>query len=197
MQLRETQIFLSGLGDIEDHHVHVHHVHHVHDHHIHDHHVYEWERLCCLGGKKKMELEKKEPCGNLRTYQSHAKDFKRKELRRLQEESASPMLKKVESQETEVKVNLEDMKKEEGCFSKGASAGGSSIFTPRSSPSDVATPTFDSSPLPTMPPSPPSFVWLPTPPYTTFYSPRPWDLMPGHQWLICGACHSWGNVIMS
>ena len=128
---------------------------------------------------------------------SDAKNFKRKELRRLQEESASPMLKKVESQETEVKVNLEDMKKEEGCFSKGASAGGSSIFTPRSSPSDVATPTFDSSPLPTMPPSPPSFVWLPTPPYTTFYSPRPWDLMPGHQWLICGACHSWGNVIMS
>ena len=62
MQLRETQIFLSGLGDIEDHHVHVHHVHfyHVHDHHVHDHHVYEWERLCCLGGKKKMELEKKE-----------------------------------------------------------------------------------------------------------------------------------------
>ena len=44
----------------------------------------------------------------------HAKNFKRKELRRLQEESASPMLKKVESQETEVKVNLEDMKKEEG-----------------------------------------------------------------------------------
>ena len=100
-------------------------------------------------------------------------------------------------QEREVKVNLEDMKKEEGCFSKGASAGGSSIFTPRSSPSDVAAPTFDSSPLPTMSPSPPSFVWLPTPPYTTFYSPRPWDLMPGHQWLICGACHSWGNVIMS
>ena len=128
---------------------------------------------------------------------SDAKNFKRKELRRFQEESASPMLKKVESQETEVKVNLEDMKKEEGCFSKGASAGGSSIFTPRSSPSDVATPTFDSSPLPTVPPSPPSFVWLPTPPYTTFYSPRPWDLMPGHQWLICGACHSWGNVIMS
>ena len=51
MQLSETQIFLSGLGDIKDHHVHVHHVHHVH----------EWERLCCLGGgKKKMELEKKE-----------------------------------------------------------------------------------------------------------------------------------------
>ena len=128
---------------------------------------------------------------------SDAKNFKRKELRRFQEESASPMLKKVESQEREVKVNLEDMKEEEGCFRKGASAGGSTIFTPRSSPSDVAAPTFDSSPLPTMPPSPPSFVWLPAPPYTTFYSPRPWDLMPGHQWLICGACHSWGNAIIS
>ena len=65
MQLRETQIFLSGLGDIEDHHVHVHHVHHVHDHHIHDHHVYEWERLCCLGGEEKEGTgeEGMLPCG--------------------------------------------------------------------------------------------------------------------------------------
>ena len=128
---------------------------------------------------------------------SDAKNFKRKELRRFQEESASPMLKKVESQETEVKVNLEDMKEEEGCFRKGASAGDSTIFTPRSSPSDVAALTFDSSPLPSMSNSPPSFAWLPTPPYTTFYSFRPWDLMPEHQWLICGACHSWDKVIMS
>ena len=78
---------------------------------------------------------------NFELNRHDAKNFKRKELRRLQEESASPMLKKVESQEREVKVNLEDMKKEEGCFRKGASAGGSSIFTPRSSLSDVAAPT--------------------------------------------------------
>ena len=130
---------------------------------------------------------------------SDAKNFKRKELRRLQEESASPMLKKVESQETEVKVNLEDMKKEEGCFSKGASAGGSTTFTPRSSQPDVAAPTPDSIPLPTMslPPyfSPPSSVWLP--PSTSFFSSPPYVLMPGHQWVICGACHSWGSVIMT
>ena len=62
---------------------------------------------------------------NFELNRHDAKNFKWKELRRLQEESASPMLKKVESQEREVKVNLEDMKEEEGCFRKGASAGGS------------------------------------------------------------------------
>ena len=132
---------------------------------------------------------------------------KRKELRRLQEESASPMLsrkgiKVVEEEENEVKDGLVDLKEEkEGCFSMGASAGGSTTFTPRSSQPEVAHPTLDSSQLPTMSPSPhlspPSYVWLPMHPSTSFYSSPPCGLMPGHQWLICGACHSWGSVIMT
>ena len=132
---------------------------------------------------------------------------KRKELRRLQEESASPMLsrkgiKVVEEEENEVKDGLVDLKEEkEGCFSMGASAGGSTTFTPRSSQPEVAHPTFDSFQLPTMSPSPhlspPSYVWLPMHPSTSFYSSPPCGLMPGHQWLICGACHSWGSVIMT
>ena len=132
---------------------------------------------------------------------------KRKELRRLQEESASPMLsrkgiKVVEEEENEVKEGLVDLKEEkEGCFSMGASAGGSTTFTPRSSQPEVAHPTLDSFQLPTMSPSPhlspPSYIWLPMHPSTSFYSSPPCGLMPGHQWLICGACHSWGSVIMT
>ena len=147
------------------------------------------------------------PLSRVLTLQEADTGFsKRKELRRLQEESASPILsrkstKGVEVEENEVKDGLVDLKKEEEeCFSKGASAGGSTTFTPRSSQPDVAAPTPDSIPLPTMslPPyfSPPSSsVWLP--PSTSFYSSPPFVLMPGHQWVICGACHSWGSVIMT
>ena len=49
MQLCETQIVLSDLGDIGDHHV------HVQD--VHVRHVHEWEGLRGLGG---MELKKTE-----------------------------------------------------------------------------------------------------------------------------------------
>ena len=127
---------------------------------------------------------------------------------REQEESASPMLKRrsvkvVEAEEKEVKVNSVDKKKEEdGRPSLGASTGDSPIFTPRSFHSDVAFPTLNPFPqMPAMPSfyhlSPPSYLWLPTPPFTTFHSSPPSDLMPGHQWLICGACNSWGSVFMS
>ena len=109
-------------------------------------------------------------------------------------------VKAVKAEEKEVRVDLKDMKKEkEGCLSMGASAGSPTIFTPRSFQPDVAVPT--SFPLPTMSTSPPhspySYVWIPTPPFTPFYSSPPCGLMPEHQWLICGACHSWGNIIMS
>ena len=129
---------------------------------------------------------------------------KRKELKRLQEESAFPKLSRkscmVVQEENEVKVDLK--KEEEECFSQGASAGGSTTFTPRSSQTDVAAPTLDSFPLTaTLSPhlSPPSYdyVWLPLPPSTYFYPSPPCALMPGHQWVICGACHSWGNIMMS
>ena len=135
--------------------------------------------------------------------------FSKREELRVQEESASPMLKrrsgnemeadKKEAEEKEAKVNLEDVKKEEeGCSSLGASSGDSQIFTPRSFHPDVTIPNLNPFPqLPTVPPSfhhpPPSYIWLPHP-VTTFFSSPPSGLMPGHQWLICGACNSWGSV---
>ena len=77
----------------------------------------------------------------------------------------------VKAEEREARVDMEDMKKEkEGCLSMGASAGGPTIFTPRSFQPDVAVPTLNSFPLPTMSPSPspphspPSYVWIPSPP---------------------------------
>ena len=135
--------------------------------------------------------------------------FSKREELRVQEESASPMLKrrsgnemeadKKEAEEKEAKVNMEDVKKEEeGCSSLGASSGDSQIFTPRSFHPDVTNPTLNPFPqLPTAPHSfhhsPPSYIWLPHP-VTTFFSSPPSGLMPGHQWLICGACNSWGSV---
>ena len=138
--------------------------------------------------------------------ESETRYSERKEHRRMQEESASPMLsrksnKEVEAKGKEVKVDMEEMKKEgEGYFSTGASAGGSTIFTPRSSQSDSAVPTLDSFPLPTTTTfhlSPPSYIWLPVQPFTALYNAPPCGLMPGQQWVICGACNSWGNVVVS
>ena len=132
----------------------------------------------------------------LSLVESETRYSKRNEQRRMQEESASPVLSrktvtKAEGEEKEEKVDLVDKKKEEErCFSVGASAGGSTIFTPRSSQTGGAVPTPDSFPLPTMTPShlpPPSYVWIPVQHFTAFYTPPPCGLMPGQQW-ICGAC---------
>ena len=129
--------------------------------------------------------------------ESETRSSKRKE----QEESLLTS-RNAKAEEKEVMVDLANVKLEgEGCFSMGASAGGSTIFTPRSSLPDGAVPTPDSFPLPTMTPSPhlspPPYVWLPMQPYTTFFTPPPCGLMPGSQWMICGTCHSWGSVIVS
>ena len=149
------------------------------------------------------------PLPRLLTFkEADARYSKREELMREQEESASPTLKRksvkvVEAEGKEAKVNLKDMnEKEDRCPSLGASTGDSPIFTPRSFHSDVASPTLNYFPqLPAMSPfyhlSPPPYLWLHTPPFTTFHSSPPSDLMPGHQWLICGTCHSWGSVFMS
>ena len=132
------------------------------------------------------------PLSRLLTFkETDARYSKREELMREQEESASPMLKRrsvkvVEAEEKGAKVNSVDMKKEEGRPSLGVSTGDSPIFTPRSFHSDVAFPTLNPFPqMPAMPSfyhlSPPSYLWLPTPPFTTFHSSPPSDLMPGHQ----------------
>ena len=114
----------------------------------------------------------------------------------MQEESASPMLKrrsvKAKLEEKEVKVTSVDKEK---CFNMGASTGDSFIFTPRSSQPEVALPNLNTSPqLQLVPPFPclssPSYIWVPVPAqtFTSFHQPSQSDLMPGHQWMICGAC---------
>ena len=47
--------------------------------------------------------------------------------------------------------------------------------------------------------SSPSYIWVqvPVPAFTSFYQSSQSDLMPGHQWMICGTCHSWGSVMMA
>ena len=136
-----------------------------------------------------------------------ARCSKREEFVRVQEESASPQLQRksmkvVEVEEKEAKVNSVDLRKEEErCPSLGASTGDTPIFTPRSFHPDVAVPTpnhFQQLPaVPSSDPSSTSFLWFPTPSFTTFYSSPPYGLMPGPQWMICGTCQSWGCVSVS
>ena len=140
--------------------------------------------------------------------EADARYSKREESKRMQEESASPMLKrrsfKAKVEEKEVKVTSVDKEKEEEkCFNMGASTGDSFIFTPRSSQPEVALPNLNTSPqlqlVPTFPCfSSPSYIWVPVPAptFTSFHQPPQSDLMPGHQWMICGACHSWGTVVV-
>ena len=136
-----------------------------------------------------------------------ARCSKREEFVRVQEESASPKLQRksvkvVEVEEKEAKVNSVDLRKEEErCPSLGASTGDTPIFTPRSFHPDVAVPTpnhFQQLPaVPSSDLSSTSFLWFPTPSFTTFYSSPPYGLMPGPQWMICGTCQSWGCVAVS
>ena len=124
----------------------------------------------------------------------------------MQEESASLLLRRRKA--TLVKADKEEMnadsldseKEEEGNISVGTSTGDSPIFTPRSSQADHAS----STPIPPMqaevsflPSSTTSFVWVPCTPLTTFRTPSPCGPMPGHQWVRCGNCLSWGTVVMS
>ena len=111
----------------------------------------------------------------------------RAKAKRLEEAATSALL---EGPEVKVKQeNLCEGGREEGvrCSSAGASTGGSTIFTPRSSQSDVSPPS--SPPFPqVLPFFPPCFP----PPY---YNPPQCGQMPWLQWVICGACQSWGTVL--
>ena len=106
----------------------------------------------------------------------------------LEEESTSNVLKVPEVKVKQEKL-YEGEVKEEGvkCSSAGTSTGGSTVFTPRSSQSDVFPPSSHPFPqvLPFFPPCLP-------PPY---YNPPQCSQMPWFQWVICGACQSWGNVL--
>ena len=139
--------------------------------------------------------------------EADARYSKREELKREQEESASPMLerRRVKEEENEVKVaSVDKEKEEERCFNMGASTGDSLIFTPRSSQPEVTLPNPNTSPpLQPVPPFPclssPTYIWVPVPApaFTSFYQFSQSDLMPGHRWMICGTCHSWGSVMMA
>ena len=120
----------------------------------------------------------------------------REKVRRLEEQSASPVLKgrgsEVKEEKEEKKKMLEGEVKEEGvkCSSFGASTGESTLFTPRSFQSDVFPPS--SHPFPhVLPFFPPCFP----PPHMPCYNPPQCSQMPWLQWVICGACQSWGTVL--
>ena len=95
------------------------------------------------------------------------------ELKRIQEESASPFLRegvvgvKANNNKEKISDHLHLDKEKEGHTSVGTSTGDQPHFTPRTSQA------------------------------STFCTPSPNGPMPGQHWLICGSCHSWGTVIMS
>ena len=131
-------------------------------------------------------------------------------------ESVSSRPLKREVEEEEVKVKVEEVKEEVKHFSAGASTGGQTLSTPRSSQAEEAKPTPQTFPqCPGTPPfpnltspfcthnaSPITYISHPqhfTPPYTLpFFIPPPCgSLMPGSQWVLCGGCHAWGTIVIS
>ena len=139
--------------------------------------------------------------------EADARLSKREELKRIQEESASLMLKrkgafkmKADNNEEKNRDLLDTENEEEGHISVGTSTGDQPHFTPRSFQADPVTSTpFQPTqtgtsffPFPT-----PSYTWAPSMPLTSFCTPSPSGQMPGQQWVICSSCHTWGTVIMS
>ena len=128
------------------------------------------------------------------------------ELKRIQEESASPFLRegvvgvKANNNKEKISDHLHLDKEKEGHTSVGTSTGDQPHFPTRSSQADPVTSTpFQPTqtgtsffPFPT-----PWYTWTTSMPLTTFCTPSPNDPMPGQHWVICGSCHSWGTVIMS
>ena len=127
--------------------------------------------------------------------EADARHTEREESLWMQEESASPLLRRrkasvLKADKEEVNADSLDLKKEEeGNISVGTSTGDSPIFTQRSSQTDHAS----STPIPPMqaeasflPLSTTFFMWVPCTPLTTFCTPLPCGPMPGHQWVMCG-----------
>ena len=112
----------------------------------------------------------------------------RGKARRLEEE-----VKVKEEEEEEVIVQKKEEKKEGfQCNSEESSTGGSTIFTPRSFQSDVFPPSSQPFPQVLGVPFPSSFS---TPPCAPYFSPPQCGQTPWPQWVICGACQSWGTVL--
>ena len=137
----------------------------------------------------------------------------------LQNVKEEPMLIKQEVEEKELEVKVEEEKEKVMPCSAGASTGGQTLSTPRSNQPEEVKPTPQPFPqCSSTPPFPhlssPFFTHNTTPityishpqhsaqlssPYTTpFFIPPPCGgLMPGPQWVLCGACHAWGTIMVS
>ena len=125
--------------------------------------------------------------------------------------------KEVEEKEHEVKVK-EEKEKVMPC-SAGASTGGQTLSTPRSNQPEEVKPTPEPAlQCPNTPPfpnlsspfythtntSPITYISHPqhfpqfSSPYTPFFIPPTCGgLMPGPQWVLCGACQAWGTIMVS
>ena len=139
----------------------------------------------------------------LRIKETDSRDSKREEQMRLQEESASPLLKK---RKNVVKEDVKEEKEEESGPGKGAPSSGSNYFTLRSFPTVANPPSTQPLPhgpcLPTSPDvSPPLFIppiFTPTPftpPWIPFLHPQQFGQMPAANWVVCGSCQMWGTVV--
>ena len=98
----------------------------------------------------------------------------------MQGDCAGPMLLKEEKVEVvvkEEKIEMEETREKESCQSMGASAGGSTHFTPRSTHADVILPTPQ--PFPCFQPIPNLFTPFFTPPNLPLFATTPVGQMPG------------------
>ena len=113
-----------------------------------------------------------------------------------QGDCAGPMLLKEEKVEVvvkEEKIEMEETREKESCQSVGASAGGSTLFTPRSTHADVILPSPQHSPC--FLPFPNLHTPFFAPPNLPLYVSSPVGQIPGSFWVLCGACKSWGTIV--
>ena len=135
--------------------------------------------------------KKRLPLSRLLSFKETDTRFsKRKEQKRLQEESASPKL-------HGKRIKVEE-KEEESCPGKEVLSSGSTHFTLRSFPTGANPPSGQPLPHgPCLPPSPAVSLPLFTPPLFT----SPWipfhqfGQIPAANWVICGGCQMWGTVV--
>ena len=94
-------------------------------------------------------------------------------------------------------VKEERKEKEESCCRDKVSTGGSTSFTPRSFQSGASIP--NSQPLPQHQPEMSPFSFPPPPlfssPFTTSFQTPQLCQMPAANWVFCGGCQRWGNVL--
>ena len=114
---------------------------------------------------------------------------KRRELKRLQEESASQKL-------HGKRVKVEEKEDESGPRQEILSSS-STNSTLKNFPTEAKPPSTQPLPhdpcLPSSPASPPLFTPPPfTPPWIPFHQ---FGQMPAVNWVICGGCQMWGTVV--